>query len=138
VIVGTQDQAQDLYDDMPGFWRQMGEALAHGQSHMDSRLDGMDSRLSGIVDGIDGRLDRMDGRLDGMDGRLDRIDGRLDGIDGRLDRMEGDISELKTGQAATNQRLDRMERANERFSNRVDAQFERLITWIQRSEIKGS
>jgi hypothetical protein len=120
VIVGIQDQAQDLYDDVPAFWRQMGEALAHGQSHMDSRLDGMN-----------GRLDRMEGDISDLktgqaetNQRLDGIDGRLDGIDGRLNGMDG--------------RLDRMERANERFSNRVDAQFERLITWIQRSEIKGS
>jgi hypothetical protein len=48
-----------------------------------------------------------------IDERFDRVDARLDGIDARLDRME---------------------LANERRFNRIDAQIERLVAHVIRDE----
>jgi hypothetical protein len=50
--------------------------------------------------------------------------------------LESNVGDLKAGQAATNERLDRMELANEQRANRVDAQFERLAGLIVAQETR--
>ena len=66
-----------------------------------------------------------------------RMDGRLDRIESDVTVLKTDVAELKVGLAGTNQRLDRLELSTERRFNRIDAQLERLIALVRRSETQG-
>ena len=83
-----------------------------------------------VGDAIFGGQHRIESRLDRIDSRLDGIDSRLDGIDSRLDRMDSRFDGIDS-------RFDRMELANEKRFNRMDAQFEVLIALIKKDETKG-
>ncbi|MBX6357544.1 MAG: hypothetical protein IRZ05_17040, partial [Micromonosporaceae bacterium] len=51
--------------------------------------------------------------------------------------LKTDVAGLKTDMAATKEQLNRLERATESRFNRIDAQLERLVTLIQRDEVKN-
>jgi hypothetical protein len=56
----------------------------------------------------------------------------------RFDRVDADIAELKGEVGALRKQVNRLERATESGFRRVDAQFERLVSLIQRDELKKS
>ena len=116
-MVETQDDATHL-NGAAGVWKQVGELLLVAQAHNDQRYD------------------RMDERFDRLEVRFDRLETRFDGLDTRVGRLESDVADLKVAQAATNERLDRMELANEQRANRIDAQFERLAGLIATQETR--
>lgn len=77
--------------------------LAEGHSGVIQRLDR-----------VDGRLDQIDTKLDGVEMRLDRVETRLDKVENRLDHMDTRLDLVEKGQMGTIQRLDRIEKENER------------------------
>jgi septal ring factor EnvC (AmiA/AmiB activator) len=65
---------------------------------------------------IEQRLDHIDQRLDRVEQRLDRVEQRLDRIEEKIDRYEGRFVVLEDGM------------------RRIEAQIERLATYVMRDE----
>ena len=71
-------------------------------------------------------------------GTLDRLEGDVSVLKTDVAVLKTDVADLTTGMAETNARLDRMELANERRFDRVDARLEQLVALIMRDETGGS
>ena len=77
--------------------------LAEGHSGIIQQLGGVKTRL----DGVETRLEGVETRLVGVETRLDRVETRLDGV-------EKENKLLVEGQSGIIQRLEHMEKENER------------------------
>jgi hypothetical protein len=66
------------------------------------------------------------------------VGARLDGLETDVAALKTDVAVLKIDVAESKDQLGRLERSTETRFNRVDAQLERLITLVQRSETKPS
>jgi uncharacterized protein (UPF0335 family) len=111
VTIDQQDPVQRLDDEMTGLWGQVGVFL-RGQSRLDVRMGRMETDVSVL------KTDVAELKTDPSG-------------------FETDVSVLKASIAASNEKLDRLERTTESRFNRVDAQLERLIAHVVRAETKS-
>lgn len=118
-MMAELDPEQRRSDDITGLWRQMGN-------------------LTRAVTVFDVRFDRVDADIAELKADVRELKTDVAGLKTDVTELKTDITELKGEVGATKQQLNRLERAFESHSNRVDAQFERLVALIQRDELEKS
>jgi chromosome segregation ATPase len=153
VAFDKQDPVQRMGDEVTGLWRHVGE-FARGQSRIEGRLDRIETNvavlkgdvavmkgdvavLKGDVAVMKGDVADLKGDVTDLKGDVTDLKGDVAVMKGDVTEMKGDVGELKTGLAANNERLDRLELSTERRFNRIDAQLERLIGLVASAETKG-
>jgi chromosome segregation ATPase len=125
VTIDQQDPVQRLDDEMTGLWRQVGE-LIRGQARLDVRMGRMETDVSVL------KTDVSVLKTDVAELKTDVAE-----LKTNPSGFETDVSVLKASIAASNEKLDRLERTTESRFNRVDAQLERLIAHVVRAETKS-
>jgi outer membrane murein-binding lipoprotein Lpp len=125
VTVGTQDREQSV-SYFKGLLCQVGDYIVDGQSRFDARLD----RLEGKVDvlTVDVGVLKSDVSVLKSDVSVLKSD---------VGVLKTDVAALKTGMVETNERLGRLEESQKAGFNSFNAQFERLIAYIERDERKN-